>query len=114
MKTARLLLLATSIAIVPTARAEDGMANIFRSVTNALTSQSPPPKQQPQPTAVLGVRGMDTVDTAQNGSSEKSGQDLQLIDSWASNPDDAEKTAATRGLMARNASLGAGTTKAKP
>lgn len=114
MGNTRYLLFCAAIAAAPAARADDGVANIFRSVTNALTSQSAPQKPEPPPTAVLGIRGIDSVDAAQNGGGAKSDKDLQLIDSWASNQADAEKAAKTRKLAARDVTLGNAAAGARP
>lgn len=89
-----------------TAWGDNGVAGFLRSVTGALggvqQAPSPAPAQQ---TAVLGVRGIDDVDSKQSSATANSGADMRLVDEWSASAADAERAAAAKGLVARPVSL---------
>jgi hypothetical protein len=95
MKTILSLLL--FYAVLPAALAQGGgFSDMLRSVTGAIGGkEAPAPKE---PTAVLGVRGIDEGDAK---TSAPAVGDVKLLESWAVGRKEAEAAAARRGLTAR-------------
>jgi hypothetical protein len=83
-----------------------GVADLFRSVTNALQSgrTQQAPQQQQGATAVLGVRGMDQADAVATAPAANS--DYLLMEGWAAMPSEAEAVAGRKGLSRHPAVLG--------
>jgi hypothetical protein len=82
-----------------------GIADVFRSVTNVLQSgRQQAPQQQQGATAVLGVRGMDQADEV--AAAPAASSDYLMMEGWAATPPEAEALAGKKGLSKRPAVLG--------
>lgn len=99
------LIFFSALTFASVAWADGGFADIFRSVTGALSGHRQSEPRQTS-TATIGIRGIDDVDPDHPSNSATAGKDLQLIDSWAASRGDAASTAKAKHLFARAATLG--------
>lgn len=95
MKPTLFLLLFCALAPVAWAQG-GGFSDLLRSVTGAIGGKEAPASKEP--TAVLGVRGIDEGDAK---TSAPAAGDAKLLESWAVGRKEAEAAAARRGLTAR-------------
>lgn len=89
------------LLVAPTALAQGGLSDIFRSVTGALRGGSREAAPQQGATPVLGVRGMDEEAEAQ--AAAPASDEYVLMEGWAAIKAEALTAAERRGLAARPA-----------
>lgn len=97
MRMRKPLVLLAVVCVLPVAVHADGLSDFFRAVTGVVSGSNK--RADPnQPTATVGIRGMDeTSDAAVTGAQG----DLKQLDAWMVTPVQAQAWAAQRGLQPR-------------
>jgi len=86
--------------VLPSAHAQGGLSDIFRSVTGALRGGRESAPEQQGATPVLGVRGMDE---AEAGAAAPANEEYVTMEGWAAIKVEVLAAAAKRGLAPRPA-----------
>lgn len=100
------LLVASFLIAAPVANAQVQLdvTNMLRSLSGSLRGKETQTQKQEGVTPVIGVRGMDEVDSQQ--AAGVAGEDYVLMEGWAATKVEATAAAASRGLSAQPATMG--------